>query len=38
MSIGFLFWLIMVLWILFVLFFLQGWSVFGFAIQGPGIR
>lgn len=23
---------------LFILFFLLGWAVFGFAIQGPGVR
>ena len=53
MSIGFLFWLLMVLWLifslwggagrrasaggnllLFALFFLVGWKVFGFPIQG----
>lgn len=62
MTIGFLFWLLMILAIvfwavgywgpyagnpnfgrfngvwLFVLLFLLGWAVFGFAIQGPGVR
>ena len=62
MPIGFIYWLIMLLaivfWIggywgpyannpnfgrfngvwLFVLLFILGWAVFGFAIQGPGIR
>ncbi len=61
MSIGFIFWLLMILWVIFgflgvtvidgpyrsrilggwglltfVLFFLLGWGVFGFVIQGPG--
>jgi hypothetical protein len=58
MSIGFVFWLIMLIWIVFwafgnftpagqpywnrggwlvgfLLFFLLGWAVFGFMIQGP---
>ena len=62
MTIGFIFWLLMLLAIifhiagywgpyagnpnvprfnaiwLFILFFLLGWAVFGFAIQGPGVR
>ncbi len=62
MPIGFIFWLIMLLsivfWLggywgpyannpgitrfnsvwLFILLFILGWAVFGFAIQGPGIR
>lgn len=61
MTIGFVFWLIMLIWIIFwafgnftpqgqpywnrggwivgfILFFLLGWAVFGFAIQGPGVR
>jgi hypothetical protein len=62
MPIGFIFWLIMLLAIvfhvggywgpyannptifrfnavwLFILLFILGWAVFGFAIQGPGVR